>query len=243
MNENKNILIKIWGSLLAPKNSQKKDFKIIKFLSKIIKKFPDKNFFIINWTWNIWHTFVQENFLNEKNIFKLQWNLKKFFSEIDEEFFKLWIKKNNFKRFETNKIYLDKENFFKKNKKFEQKINIFWWDILKDWKIISSDKIFWDFINFFNEKWEKFDWFFAWDTNWIYDKSWLTIEKIYLSNFEKINFTEKKWDVTWWMKNKFLELIWKKFDEIIIFNWLNLNSWKNIFLKTWENKDFTKILY
>ena len=86
MSENKNILIKIWGSLLAPKNSQKKNFNVIKFLSEIIKKFPDKKFFIINWTWNVWHSFVEKNFLNEKNILILQNNLKKFFSEIEKKF-------------------------------------------------------------------------------------------------------------------------------------------------------------
>lgn len=232
MSENKNILIKIWGSLLAPKNSKIKNFEVIKFLSEIIKKFPDKKFFIVNWTWNIWHSFVEENILDEKNILILQNNLKKFFSKIDKNFLENWIKKENFQRFETNKIYLEK-NFFNWSKNFEKKINIFWWDILKNWKIISSDKIFWDFIKFFEEKWENFSWFFAWDTDWVYDENWNTLEKIFLSDIEKINFSEKKWDVTWWMKNKFLELTWKDFYEIIIFNWWKKENWKNIF---WSRK-------
>jgi len=232
MSENKNILIKIWGSLLAPKNSQKKNFNVIKFLSEIIKKFPDKKFFIINWTWNVWHSFVEKNFLNEKNILILQNNLKKFFSEIDKNFLENWIEWKNFQRFETNKIYLEK-NFFSWSKNFEKKINIFWWDILKNWKIISSDKIFWDFINFFEKKWERFSWYFAWDTNWVYDENKKTFEKIFLSDIEKIKFNKKKWDVTWWMKNKFLELFWKNFNEIIIFNWEKEKNWKNIF---WDKK-------
>ena len=232
--KNKNILIKIWGSLLAPKDTEEKKFKVIEFLSEIIKKFPDKNFFILNWTWNIWHSFVEKNILNEKNILILQENLRNFFSEIDKKFLENWIK---ISRFETNKIYENIRNF----QDFEHfpQISIFWWDILKTWKIISSDKIFSDFIDFFNNKWENFSWFFVWDTDWVYNENWETILEISIKNdFEKIEFKEKKWDVTWWMKNKFLELIWKKFDEIIIFNWELEENWENIFFDK-KIKNFT----
>lgn len=232
--KNKNILIKIWGSLLAPKNSQKKYFEVIKFLSEIIKKFPDRNFFIINWSWNIWHSFVENNILNEKNILILQENLKNFFSEIDKNFLENWIK---ISRFETNKIYENRGNF----QDFENfpKISILWWDILKNGKIISSDKIFWDFIDFFEKKWELFSWYFIWDTDWVYDENWKTILELSIKDdFEKINFKEKKWDVTWWMKNKFLELFWKKFNEIIIFNWSVKDNWNNIFFEK-KIKNFT----
>ncbi|MCD5382808.1 hypothetical protein LR002_01670 [Candidatus Gracilibacteria bacterium] len=240
----KNILIKIGGSLLAPKDSQKKDFQVVKFLSEIIKKFPDKIFFIVNGTGNVGHGFVKKNELNEKNILILQQKLQNFFAEIDAEFFKNGVKKKDFQRFETHKIFLDEKKFFLDGKKiFDKKINIFGGDILENGKIISSDKIFGDIINFFEKKGEKFSGFFTGDTDGVYDENGKTIEKIFLEDFEKIDFFEKKGDQTGGMKNKFLELFGKSFDEIIIFNGEKFSNWEKIFFDIGGNFDFfTKVL-
>jgi len=128
------VLVKIWWSLIAPKDRRGIDYNYLFFISSFLKKFIYK-FMIIHWTWNIWHWWVEKlistyPWCDRTTLLKRDYSnwrimLDKFFWQIDRYF--------GYKRIELQK-FLEFPCF--------KDQTIIWWDVLKTWNIISSDDIF-----------------------------------------------------------------------------------------------------
>jgi len=213
------LIIKIWGSIFAPKNSNKFDLDYLKLLKSELEKVYKDKIIIIHWTWNIWHSFVKKYWINRKT-FKLFLKIrKKFFREID--FIFSW-----YKRILAKKFLKLKNKILNYNKNI-----IIWGDIInRTLNIISSDLIFSKLIskNTLN--------IILTDVNWVFDENWKVIEKISLKNISHIKFWEKENDVTWAMKQKILSLKWNINNIskwVWICNWNNLENLKNI-IKNWK---------
>ena len=219
------LLVKVWGSLIAPKDKKWIDKKYMQEISSIFNDFDD--IFLTHWTWNIGHWWVKRLIENNpwkkvnelliedfSNWRKILWN---YFNQIDEFF--PWFKR------------ILAENFLKEDKNiFWKRKFIIWWDVLSNWEIISSDDIVWsmmryDFVDFV---------LILTDVDGVYDKNWNVIDKITKDNFKNIIFWEKENDVTGWMQQKVLKILnsWKK---VVICNWRNIDNINNwILYKKWE---------
>ncbi len=215
------ILVKIWWSLIAPKNWKWLDLNYLKSISSVINNIDEK-FFIIHWTWNIWHwrvknleeksNWISRNDLIKKNYLNWKKIIKNFFNQVNEYF----------KKFSRLKI-----EYFLQNQKFYENWLI-WWDILKDWTIISSDDIFQFVLENDNTDLS----LILTDVDWILDENKKVLTNIY--NTKNIKFWNKKNDVTWAMKSKVEKIIitWKKvvicnwYDTKNIMNWIKYWVWK-----------------
>lgn len=219
------ILIKVGWSLIAPKDKKWINFEYLKFIFSFLKDFND--IFLIHGTWNIGHGYVKNLLKNNpwENLSELlirdfeNWQkiLNWFFSKIDNIF-------TDFKRIKA-------ENFLEEDKsKFNKWKFIIWWDVLKNWNIISSDDIFplmleQDFI-------EKA--IILTDVDGVYDKIWNIIPLITKKNFENINFWKKENDVTWAMEKKVNNILGNK-KWVFICNWNDLDNVRK-YLFSWTGK-------
>jgi len=220
------LLVKIWGSLIAPKNKVWLNEEYLKDISSFFWKF--NKIFIAHGTWNIGHWRVSD--LIKKNPWKNlkdllvedyeNWRkiLDNYFSKIDYYF--AWYKRISINEFlESNKCKYS-------NLKF-----IIWGDVTKDGRIISSDDIISEMV-----KCDSVDLILILtDVDGVFDKNWNVINEITKYNFDKINFWKKENDVTWGMKQKVLKLLnlWKK---VVICNWNNfenIKSWINNWIWRW----------
>lgn len=213
-------IVKLWGSIFAPKNQS---FYIdTKFLEKFYNKISSfiEDVFLLHWTWNFWHWFVNKYWISKKTYQKGRDVLNCLNSTID------WYLPN-FKRYSARNV-LNRNNF-KKRGKF-----ISWGDINpRNLKIISSDQLFVHLMNRLNVP----EAFFLTDTDWIYDKNGDVLETIKLSEIENIGFREKDGDVTWGMFNKIQEIskCLSKNQKVWIINWYDLDNFGNI-LKGWKGR-------
>lgn len=224
------LLVKIWWSLIAPKDKEGIDENYLQKISSFFLNF--ENIFITHWTGNIWHwrikSLIKDNpwkdlrsllindFKNGRQILDI------YFKKVDDYF--SWF----------NRIYVEK--FIKENKNnFKSWKYIIWGDVLSTWEIISSDDIIWEMINYdFIELV-----LILTDVDGVYDKNWQIIQNITKDNFDQIDFWNKKNDVTWGMKQKVLKILntWKK---AIICNWKNFDNlekrltlWKWLWTVIW----------
>ena len=211
------LLIKIWGSLIAPKDKIWLDDTYLKQISAFLGQF--NNIFLAHWTWNIGHWRVRE--LIKKNPWKdlnalligdfENWKkvLLDYFKNVDKYF--SWFKRLSIEYFLDNDKNLFSEGRF-----------IVWWDVIKTWNIISSDDIISDMMNY---NFIEFVLILT-DVNGVYDEKWNVIKKITKDNLANIKFWKKENDVTWWMKQKVLKILssWKK---AVICDWKNLENINN----------------
>ena len=212
------ILIKIWWSLLAPKNTNKIDFDYLEKISTFVKNLP-YDVMIVHWTWNVghgWVSLLKKNFLGDlKDALKKDYlngrkKLDDYFCQIDKFF---WFKRKTIEDFLMFP-------YFEKN-------TIVSGDVLENWEIISSDDIFQMVLK--NSSVDL--WLVLTDVDGVLDKNCKVIAKI--SNLDNVFFWEKENDVTWWMKAKVEKLLWLK-TKIIISNGHNLENVSNwIFKWSW----------
>ncbi len=216
------ILLKIWWSLIATKDTkQKVNISYLKKIAKFLKTFKDETIIVTHGTGNVGHGFVQEFWLSSKNQSQLRQNLDKYFEEIDQVF-------PGFKRLRVENIMTGKYMVPKQAK------IISWGDITTEPKIVSSDDIFSYFLHHENIR----DAFFLTDVDWVFDTEGKIIKEIDKTTFHGINFWNKKWDVTWAMQQKIWKLFTKSSDwtrNVRIINGENIENLKHII----ENKTGT----
>jgi isopentenyl phosphate kinase len=203
-------LIKLGGSLIAPKDKVGIDYDYLSKISDILWNID--NIFLAHWTGNVGHWWVNDILKNWGDLKKLiienydkgKIILNNYFKEIDKYF---W-----FSRLYAESFLKDKfnERFWK---------YIIWWDITKSGKIVSSDDIFSVMLDkSFIEKA-----IILTDVDGVLDEKNKVIPIINEYNFDKINFWTKKWDVTGWMKAK-VEKILDSWKEVIICNGYNIDN-------------------
>jgi len=217
------LIIKIWGSIFAPKNNKDFNLKYLENLHITLKKIYKWKIIIIHWTWNVWHWFVKNFWINNKTFSKYLKVRNNFFLKMDNIFYK-------YKRVLARKVNKIGKNIFNN---LEENI-IIWWDALnKTFEIISSDTIFWKLI-----WWNKNIEIILTDVDWVLNKQWELFEKINLSKLDDIKFWNKENDVTGSMKWKLLAIkkyIWTNSKWVWLCNWFDLDNLEKI-IKTWKWK-------
>lgn len=204
------LIIKVWGSIFAPKKSNIFFSDYLSELSFILSKYYKWQILLIHWTWNIWHDFVNNYWVNKTTF--------EFFKEIRKTFYKkmenlfYWYTRVSAQDVleESKKIILWEWNY------------IIWWDINSETlDIISSDQVFW----FFSKNFKDADKIILTDVPWVLDESWETITKLNSSMINNIKFWDKSWDVTNWMKWKLLSI---EKSLSIDSNWIWIIDWKKL---------------
>ncbi len=224
------VLIKIWWSLIAPKNRENYLDKIyLKEISDFIRK-NILDVFLIHWAGNIWHNFLKklivETGFSLKDVLKLyaekiKYHIQYWYSIIDSYFFDL------------NRVYI-KKVLTGEIKSFSWKIT--WWDI--DWDnflIISGDDAF----SYLASLKNKFDLkLILTDVDWVLDTQGNVIRKIDKNNIKNIKFWSVNNDLTWGMRWKVMKLLWKW--PIYILNGYNFKNLE-LFFKEPDKAIFTQI--
>ena len=179
------ILIKIWWSIIAPKD--RKDFNE-QALQNIIKNLPYWNIYhIAHGTGNIWHGFVKNNLMTEENISILQKNLSNYEQLIDT-YFPLFHRTSYWEILTQS---------------YDTKSIIVSGTILGDGLIISSDLI----IKLLAEKYAYDYIIILTNIDWVIDNKWNIIPHITINNLNSIFFRSNENDVTWNMRWKLQELL------------------------------------
>ena len=217
------ILVKIWGSLIAPKDKEGIDYNYLSSISYFFGSFF-YDFMIVHWTWNIWHWWVKTLVNNcfwcdrkellKKDYFNWRRILDKYFWQVDKFFGYKRLKIQDFLEFPY----------------FEGK-TIVGWEVLSTGDIISSDDIFQMVLK--NSDVDL--WLILTDVDWVLDKNWNVIKQISKKDLSKIDFWAKDWDVTGWMKAKVEKLLGLN-KKIVICNWkdlVNIARWINLWIWNW----------
>lgn len=210
------IVLKIWGSLIATKNTQEDINR--EYLKKIyILLSAYKDILLIHGAWNVGHWFINAFWLSQENKHQLRKNLDEYFQKIDTIF-------SDFQRVRLEDVLNSESNF-----SLYPKV-ICWWDITDDAKLISSDEWFAYFLHHSNVQ----ESYILTDVDWVFDENKKIIETIDKNSCKNIQFRKKEWDVTWSMEQKIKKLFkersdWKKIVWII--NGNNLDNFKNIVTK------------
>lgn len=179
------ILIKLWWSLIAPKDNPW--YINTEYLKKFYGIIKNHKTIIVHGTGNIWHGFIRNYWLSN-NTYSIWRNiLDKYFQYIDNQI--LWCKRLKYQE-------IIKRDFIEQN-------TIIGWDITKDLQIISSDKIFAKILAKNNTKIA----IIATDVDGVLDTDNQIIWSISKDNLENIHFRSKPWDVTGSMKEKIQQLI------------------------------------
>jgi len=214
------LLIKLWWSIIAPKNTPGYINKqYLKEFAVTIKKYDT---ILIHGTGNVWHGFIKQYWLSSNTYTIGRKQLDTYFQEIDTI---IWHKRIRYPYKDRSKI---------------KKSSIIWWDITRQYTIISSDTIFAEILSTNNNIQTAI---IATDVDGVLDDKNSVIKTINKNNIHNIHFRSKSWDVTGSMKEKIQQLIkhntWSK-KIVWICNGYNLENLNNIITKNqWI---WTKIL-
>jgi isopentenyl phosphate kinase len=172
------LIIKLWWSVFAPKNSTFFDRDYLKQFYKLLKSF-NKEIFFIHWAWNVGHSFVREHWLNQESysLWKnsVRDNLWNPFTEIFSDFQRIEIE-------DIMKGTVD-VSFWEGN-------FITGWDISTDYQIISGDDVF----AFVMQKlWAPVGYMVT-DVPWILDQNGQTIPLFNTHSLGSVSFWKKEWD-------------------------------------------------
>ena len=220
------LLIKVWWSVFAPKNSNVFDRSYLTELYDFFQTINEQIIFI-HGTWNVWHWFVSEYWVSDDTIDIWREKSGIFFDKIDT-LFKWYV------RYSLDDVLSGKVNI----QQCKENI-IIGWDISDKWlQILSSDDGLWYIMQT-----ESIDIAYCLtDIDGILDSNNSIIPEINVLNTCAINFWEKPGDKSWWMRWKI-----EMFNQYIVNSNKNLwivNGWKldriKQLLKTWKTKG-TKI--
>lgn len=209
------ILLKIWGSLIAPKHTEKMfDISYLKKIAKFLELFKDEAIVLVHGTGNVGHWFVEQFWLTKSTYKKLRKNLDIYFAKIDTIF-------PGFKRVKARNVLKSKYKIWLRSK------IICGWDATSKLEIISSDDIFSYFLH--HTKTSKN--YMLSDVDGVLNAKKHIIKKIDSPILQQIHFRKKKWDVTWSMGQK-IHKLFKKYQssskEVRIVNWKKLGNLKKI---------------
>lgn len=172
------LIIKLWWSVFAPKNSTFFDQKYLKSFYELLKELHEDIFFI-HWAGNVGHSFVKQNGLNQEsyslwksNVRNNLWNP---FSEIFPDF----------QRIEIEDLLTEKID----TKQFRWNY-IVGGDIASDFQILSGDDAF----SFIMKKTGEKKGYMVTDIEWILDGQSRLIETLNIWDLSKIQFWKKEWD-------------------------------------------------
>lgn len=179
------ILIKLWWSIIAPKD--KPGYINKEYLRIFSETTKELNTILVHGTGNIWHWFIRKYGLSEKTYQTGRNSLDTYFSIIDI-YLPWYIRKRYVSDIDRATI---KQN------------TIIGGDITTDKKIISSDRIFAEILAQKDISLA----IIATDVDGVLDMDNNIIPSITKDNLETIHFREKPWDVTWSMKEKIQQLI------------------------------------
>lgn len=196
--QNNLLLLKLWWSLIAPKGTLEFRHERLEKISIILEWLPHTKKIILNGTWHFWHWAVNQYGVNECSYMKIQSVLFTYFSLVDKYFPK-------FTRVSGKWIY---ENDCDLNVFNEHNNIITAWSITHNMPL-SSEKIYSILLRKFQPKIT----YMLTDVAWIFNKEWNVIPIINKENLNSLHFYEKKWDASWWMKEKIeqLQTVWKEF--------------------------------
>ncbi len=224
-------IIKIWGSILAPKDKYKViDHTYLKEFSEFMQTyFSEKKHILIHGAGSYGHWFVKKYWLTMQNIDIARKHMDEYFQHLDVYF-------NNYQRHSAEKVMKDQCTSSEKT--------LTAGDVSSDAKIISWDDLFAHY--FKNEPIQRA--FFLTDVNGVLDQNDAVIPEITEDNFSTITFWKKENDVTWSMEDKIRKLLdtaksspWDRWTKMVrIINGKNLQNFKKI-LQSWDGI-WTKLL-
>ncbi len=173
------IIIKLWWSVFAPKDSTFFDETYLQSFYELLKSFKEDIFFI-HWAGNVGHSFVRQYWLNQESytLWKnnVRNNLWHPFSEIFPDFQRIEIEDLLTEKIDTDKL---RGNY------------IVWWDISSDFHILSGDDAFSFIMKMTGER----NGYMVTDIEWIMDERGRLIETLNIWDLGEIQFWKKEWDV------------------------------------------------
>ncbi len=178
------LLIKLGGSLIAPKHTHTISTQYVKDFYQIIKKYPS---IIVHGTGNVGHWFINQYGLSTKTWHIGREILDTYFNHIDTLC-------DQHQRLYYN-TQIDRKNI--------PDYTIISWDITTDCKIISSDAIFAEILA--NKDISLA--IMVTDVDGVLDQNNNIIPLINQQNIDTIHFRQKPWDVTGSMQEKITQLI------------------------------------
>jgi isopentenyl phosphate kinase len=204
------LLIKLWWSIIAPKNTLGYINK--EYLEQFRNTIKKHNTILVHGTGSIWHWFITQYGLSPQTYDIGRKALDTYFQQIDTI---IWHERIRYPSKDRSKI---------------KKSSIIWWDITTQHTIISSDTIFAEILA--ANKNIKMA-IIATDVDGVLDQKNSIITTINKDNIHDIHFRSKPWDVTGAMKEKIQQLInhnsWSK-KTVRICNGYNLENLNNIII-------------
>lgn len=220
-------IIKIWGSILAPKHQYKVvNHSYLEQFSQFINQyFQDQQLILIHGAGSYGHGFVSQYGLNIDNQHLLRAQMDEYFEIIDQYF-------PQFQRHSAEDVINHSYTLTEKTMTA--------WDVSSQATVISGDDTFAHY--FKHEDIQRA--FFLTDVPGVLDLDNNIIPEISQANIDDIHFWNKENDVTGSMEQKIKKLLDSKQPDITktvrILHADNLENFKNI-LQTWEGT-WTKII-
>jgi len=185
------LIVKVWGSVFAPKNSTVFDLEYLKELKQKLDKIYDWKIALLHGTGNLWHGFVKKYWITKETWQQFVDFRDNWFQKIENIF-------TGYTRIPWVKIL----TLWKDSIEWVWNI-ISWGDAWEDsYEIVGSDNLFAKLI-----EWEKGGpHIILTDVDGVFDHTGEIIPIVKLSEIDTITFWEKEWDVTNSMKGKLLAL-------------------------------------
>lgn len=184
-------VVKIWGSLLAPKSQQWLDETYVSFFSAWRNKFTEDRI-LVHWAWNIGHGFVKQRGLSAETYLEGRKRLDEMFFALDSQ---IW----------ATRLRPEELSFLSPNSSWSYIIG---GDIRPDLTISSWDQQFPEII----KRTHASIGYMLTDIDGVMDEQKQIIPVITKQHIVDIHFWQVAGDVTWGMKGKISAL----FDQITV---------------------------
>jgi len=215
------LVLKIWGSVFAPKNKNVFDTLYLESLKNILLKKDFGKIVLLHGTGSFGHNFVLKHGISEETFYDFLIYSTDFFSRVDAVF-------QEFLRVPGEDILSSDYTIDRIGENI-----ISWWDaFVETYEVLSSDDLFSKMMSLNRENKN----IILTDVNWVYDKNNKLITQLSLKDIDSLDFWNKEWDVTNWMKWKLLALkdgLVSAESWVWICNWFNLDNFTKI-LETWK---------
>lgn len=184
------LIIKLWWSVFAPKDSDFFDREYLKNFHQFLGQFHDDIFFI-HWAGNVWHTFVAQNGLTQESFNLWRREVRNQLWQPFEEIF------SDYQRIDMEDLLMGRMDIQKLWKK-----SIVWGDIATNLQILSWDEAF----SFMMKENHEKNGYMVTDIDWVLDLNGKLINVLPISDLDKIHFWKKEGDAQNSMYTKILSL-------------------------------------